>query len=153
MWNVSICHSSWVLPLHRHTTGSLTHSHLEILLKNAFWSWASGFLVTVMLLRAKTYHKPIYRSYTSQHSDPDAKYQLHRKQNFKIVFVFKSDTAVLTFTFCFLSSLFFAFLDSFFSFAGHLVGFISVGVYGRLRGEWVKICIFICWNIFCVCYG
>ena len=42
---------------------------------------------------------------------------------------FKSDTAVLTFTFRFLSSLFFfAFLASFFfSLAGHLVGFILVG--------------------------
>ena len=44
---------------------------------------------------------------------------------------FKSDTAVLTFTFLFLSSrrsFFFAFLASFiFSFAGHLVGFILVG--------------------------
>ena len=43
---------------------------------------------------------------------------------------FKSDTAVLTFTFLFLSSRrsFFAFLASFiFSFAGHLVGFILVG--------------------------
>ena len=51
-----------------------------------------------------------------------------RKQNFEIVFGFKSDTGVLTFTFHFLSSLFFHF--SFlilFSFAGHLMGFILVG--------------------------
>ena len=26
--------------------------------------------------RAETYHKPVYRSYTSRPSDPDAKYQL-----------------------------------------------------------------------------
>ena len=54
---------------------------------------------------------------------------MRRKQNFDIVFGFKSDTAVLTFTFRFLSSLlFFAFLASFFfSLAGHLVGFSLVG--------------------------
>ena len=52
-----------------------------------------------------------------------------RKQNFEIVFWFKSDTAVLTFTFRFLSSpLFLFFLPHFFfSLAGHLVGFILVG--------------------------
>ena len=41
--------------------------------------------------------------------------QMCRKQNFKVVFGFKSGTAVLTFPFCFL-------LPS--SFPGHLVGFI-----------------------------
>ena len=49
---------------------------------------------------------------------------MRRKQNFG----FKSDTAVLTFTFRFLSSLLFSlFLPHFFSLAGHLVGFILVG--------------------------
>ena len=53
---------------------------------------------------------------------------MHRKQSFEIVLGFKSDTAVLTFTFCFLSSpLFSFFLPHFFSLAGHLVGFILVG--------------------------
>ena len=54
---------------------------------------------------------------------------MHRKQNLEIVFGFKSDTAVLTFTFLFPSiPSFFAFLASFFfSLAGHLVGFILVG--------------------------
>ena len=53
---------------------------------------------------------------------------MRRKQNFEIVFGFKSDTAVLTFTFCFLSSpLFLLFLPFFFSLAGHLVGVILVG--------------------------
>ena len=43
-------------------------------------------------------------------------------------FGFKSDTAVLTFNFCFLSSpLFSLFLLIFFSLAGHLVGFILMG--------------------------
>ena len=51
-----------------------------------------------------------------------------RKQNLEIVFEFKSDTAVLTFTFRFLSSLLFSlFLPLFFSLAGHLVGLILVG--------------------------
>ena len=56
-----------------------------------------------------------------------------RKQNYEIVFGFKSDTAVLTFTFCFLSSpLFLLFLPHFFSLAGHLVGFVLVGrVFGK----------------------
>ena len=44
-----------------------------------------------------------------------------RKQNFEIVFGFKSDTAVLTFTFRFSCLIFF-------SLAGHLVGFILVGI-------------------------
>ena len=44
------------------------------------------------------------------------------------VFGFKSDTSVLTFSFHFLSSpLLSLFLPHFFSFAGHLVGFILVG--------------------------
>jgi len=46
---------------------------------------------------------------------------MRRKQNFEIVFGFKSDTAVLTFTFRFLLFL-----------AGHLVGFVLVGrVFGK----------------------
>ena len=54
---------------------------------------------------------------------------MSRKQNFEIVFGFKSDTAVLTFTFHFLSLLLFSLFLShfFFSLAGHLVGFILVG--------------------------
>ena len=53
---------------------------------------------------------------------------MRRKQNFEI-FEFKSDTAVLTFTFRFLSFPFFSlFLPHvFFSLAGHLVGFVLVG--------------------------
>ena len=74
---------------------------------------------------------------------------MRRKQNFEIVFGFKSDTAVLTFTFRFsLLPSFFAFLASFFfSLAGHLVGFILVGrVFrkafrilglGERKGRWV----------------
>ena len=67
---------------------------------------------------------------------------MRRKQNFLIVFEFISDTAVLTFTFRFLSSpLFSLFLPHFFSLAGHLVGFILVGrVLGKLLGgQWKKI--------------
>ena len=53
---------------------------------------------------------------------------MRRKQNIEIFFGFKSDTAVLTFTFRFLSSPFFHFSCLiFFSLAGHLVGFILVG--------------------------
>ena len=73
---------------------------------------------------------------------------MRRKQNFKIVFGFKSDTAVLTFTFRFLSSpLFSLFLPHFFSLAGHFVGFVLVGrVFrkafrilglGERKGRWV----------------
>ena len=73
---------------------------------------------------------------------------MRRKQNFDIVFGFKSDTAVLTFTFPFLSSpRFLLFLLIFFSLAGHLVGFILMGrVFrkafrilglGERKGRWV----------------
>ena len=73
---------------------------------------------------------------------------MRRKQNFDIVFGFKSDTAVLTFTFRFLSSLLFLFfLPHFFSLDGHLVGLILVGrVFrkafrilglGERKGRWV----------------
>ena len=52
---------------------------------------------------------------------------MRRKQNFEIL-GFKSDTAVLTFTFCFLSSPLFPFsCHIFLSFAGDLEGFILVG--------------------------
>ena len=68
---------------------------------------------------------------------------MRRKQNFE-----KSDTAVLTFTFRFLSFLLFSlFLPHFFSLAGHLVGFNLVGrVFrktfrilglGERKGRWV----------------
>ena len=70
---------------------------------------------------------------------------MRRKQN--LFFLFKSDPAVLTFTFRFLSSpLFSLFLPHFFSLAGHLVGFILVGrVFrkafrilglGEMKGRW-----------------
>ena len=73
---------------------------------------------------------------------------MRRKQNFDIVFGFKSDTAVSTFTFPFLSSPRFSlFLLIFFSPAGHLVGFILMGrVFrkafrilglGERKGRWV----------------
>ena len=74
---------------------------------------------------------------------------MRRKQNFDIVFGFKSDTVVLTFTLRVLSSLLFSlFLPHFFfSLAGHLVGFILVGrVFrkafsilglGERKGRWV----------------
>ena len=55
---------------------SLTHSPLEVLPKNAFEASRTVFLVTVVLLRAKTYHKAVYRLYSSQPSDPVAKYWL-----------------------------------------------------------------------------
>ena len=70
---------------------------------------------------------------------------MRRKQNF--VLGFKSDTAVLIFTFRFLSSsLFSLFLPHFFSLTGHLVGFILVGIVfrkpfrilglGERKGRW-----------------
>ena len=74
---------------------------------------------------------------------------MRRKQNFEIVFGFKSDTVGLDLYFSlFLLPSFFAFLASFFfSLAGHLVGFILVGrVFrkafrilglGERKGRWV----------------
>ena len=63
------------------------------------------------------------------------------------IFGFKTDTTVVTFTFRFLSSpLFSLFLPHFFSLAGHLVGFILVGIVfkkafrilglGERKGRW-----------------
>ena len=53
---------------------------------------------------------------------------MRRKQNFEVVFGFKGDTAVVTFTFRFLSTpVFSLFLPHFFSLAGHLIGFVLVG--------------------------
>ena len=43
----------------------LTKSHNSPIIK----SQSSGFLVNVVIQRAKTYHKAIYRSYTLRHSD------------------------------------------------------------------------------------
>ena len=73
---------------------------------------------------------------------------LRKKQNFKIVSGFKSDTAVLTFLFTFFPPLFFCFSYLiFFSLAGHSVGFILVGkgfgkafrtlVLDERKGRWV----------------
>jgi len=72
-----------------------------------------------VLLRAKTYHKPVYRSYTSRPSDPDAKYQLAKFGH--------AQKAKFYFSLSLLPS-FFTFLASFFfSLAGHLVGFVLGG--------------------------
>ena len=74
----------------------------------------------MVLLRAKTYQRAGYTSYTLGPSDPDAKYQRAkfghaRKAKSRDSFGFKSDTAVLTFTFLFPSiPSFFTFLASFF---------------------------------------
>ena len=110
----------------------------------------SGHRHSVVLLRAKTYHKASYRSCTSRPSDPDAKYQLAKFGHAqKAKFRFKSDTGVFTFTFSlFLSSpLFSLFLPHFFSLTGHLVGFILVAKVfrkafrilgsGERKGRWV----------------
>ena len=83
-----------------------------------------------------------------------AKFGMRRKQNFDIVFGFKSSTTLSTFTFRFLSfPLFslslphFIILLLFFQLAGHLVGFILVGrvsekpfiilELGAQKGRWV----------------
>ena len=58
--------------------------------------WFSG---TVLLKRAKTYHKPVYRSYTSRPSDPDAKYQFAK---------FRHALSLLPSFFAFLASFFFS---------------------------------------------
>ena len=69
-----------------------------------------------MLQRAKTYQRPVYRSYTWRPSDPDANYQ----------FAKFGHAQKAKFSLSLLPS-FFAFLASFlFSLAGHLVGFILV---------------------------
>ena len=82
-----------------------------------------------MLQRAKTYHKPVYRSYTSWPSDPDAKYQLAKFGHAQKA---KSDSSLDFYFSLSLLPSFFAFLASFFfPLAGHLVGFILVGIVFR----------------------
>ena len=111
--------------------GSFTHSPLEIQLKNAFWRLSSGFLVTVVLLRAKTYHKTICRSYSLRPSDPDAKIsagEVRACAESKISRVFRFNCLGFR---CLFSPLFLLLLPHFFSFAGHLVGFILVGTVFR----------------------
>ena len=90
---------------------------------------------------------------TSWPSDPDAKYQLAKFGHVqKVKFGFKSDRAVLTFTFLFLSSpLFSLFLPHFFFLfhARHLVSFILVGIVfrkafrilglGERKGRWAML--------------
>ena len=91
-----------------------------------------------MLQKAKTYHKVVYKSYTSRPCDPDTKYQLEKSGH----------AQKAKFTFRFLSCpLFSLFLPHFFSLAGHLVGLVLVervfrkafrilGL-GERKGRWV----------------
>ena len=76
------------------------------------------------------YNSSCLRRSLWQTSDPDATYGLAKfwhaqKAKFREKFEFKSDTAVVSFIFTFSPPLFFPLL--FFSFAGHFVGFISLG--------------------------
>ena len=80
----------------------LTHSPQKILARDTLWGKSSNFLLTTWLSRPKTYHKAVYKSNTSRLSDPKENIILpssgiRRKQNFEIVFGFKSHTAVWTF--------------------------------------------------------
>ena len=80
----------------------LTHSPQKILARDTLWGKSSNFLLTTWLSRPKTYHKAVYKLNTSRLSDPKENISLpssgiRRKQNFEIVFGFKSHTAVLTF--------------------------------------------------------
>ena len=88
--------------------------------KKKFNPFAPGDLAEKHILKLVECNKQQYRSCTSRPSDPDAKYQRAKFRHVqKAKFGLKSDTAVLSFTFSFLSS--------FFSFAGHLVGLSLVG--------------------------
>ena len=103
----------------------------------SLWVSAGRFETSRAVLWSLSFYQElkevVYRSYTSPSSDP----RMRRKQKFR-VFGFKSDTAVLTFTFGFLSPLFFRFscLVFFFSFcwAFILKGFILVGKNFRILG-------------------
>ena len=85
--------------------------------------------LTIREKEVLTYHKPVYRSYTSRPSDLDAKYQLAKfghaqKAKFQDKFLglkVTQQSFFMTFTFLFLSSfLFLHFLPLFFfSLAGH----------------------------------
>ena len=93
-----------------------THALMQV---EQFSAYYLAFLLTTWLSRAKTYHKAVYKSNTSRLSDPNENIRLQssgmrRKQNFEIVFGFKSDTAVLTFLSALANPPSFAFLVSFF---------------------------------------
>jgi len=112
---------------------TLTHSLLEILPKNAFWSysrvvfWSLSCYKELKLTTNPFTGRTLHRLLIQVQNISLRSSGMCRKQNFEIVFGFKSDTAVLTFSFPFLSSpLFSLFLLIFFSLAGHLVVFILV---------------------------
>ena len=92
--------------------------------------YEEGFLIVVKIL-AKTYHKPVYRSYTSRPSVPDAKYQLAKfghAQKAKFGLGLKVTQQSWLLLFAFSPPLFFRFSCLiFFSLARHLVGFVLVG--------------------------
>ena len=74
-----------------------------------------------MLQIAKTYHKPVYGSYTSRSTDPDACAESKISRHSSLDFYFSLS----------LCPSFFSFLAHFFYFAGHLVGFILMGRFFR----------------------
>ena len=99
---------------------NLTYSLLEILPKTrfeacrvVFWSLLcyKELKLTTNPFTGRTLHGLLFQMQNISLRSLD----MHRKQNFEIVLEFKSDTAVLAFTFRFLSfPLFFTFLASFF---------------------------------------
>ena len=120
----------WSTPLGQENW-TLNHLPLEILPKNAFWTravfWSLScykeLKLTIKPFTGHTLHSLLIQMQNISLWSSG----MHRKQNF-----WHRETAVLTSTFRFLSSpLFQFFCLIFFSFAGHLVGFILVGIVFR----------------------
>ena len=98
----------------------LTHSLLEIFRKTRFEAsrvvfWSLSCYKELKLTTNRFIGHTLHGLLIQMQNISLRSSGMRRKQNFDIVFGFKSDTAVLTFTFCFLSSpLFLLFLPHFF---------------------------------------
>ena len=141
MWTHSIACSMSVL------TGFdylyyLTHSSLEILPKNAFWGWSSGFWTLSCCKELKLTTKPL-RGRTlrglliQMHNFSFRSSVMRRKQKFRVLGFKRHNSLDFYFSLSLLPS-FFAFLASFlFSLAGNLVGFIFEEKVFRKAFRWV----------------
>ena len=112
----------------------LTHSFLELLLKNGFWSYSTSFLVTVWPKSTKTCPNFAWKSGSEQFFVPDGRLQLQKfehaqKAKFRDSFWAKKFPCPLDFYFSLvLLAASFVFLAPFFlDSAGYLVSFGSVG--------------------------
>ena len=125
--NYHVCHILWSLfklqffesysALVIKIIGFLTHLPLGITPKNLFWSLSGYKELKLTKNRFQVIH---FAGCWSRYKSSFRSSGMRRKHNFKIVFGFTSATAVLTFSFRFLSSPLLSLFLPFFSFAGLL---------------------------------